>query len=41
MADSPHLPAGGHNQNGVPVDVPLHGDPAGWPSQILDYYDLQ
>ena len=41
MADSPHLPAGGHNQNGVPVDVPLHGEPDGWPSQILDYYDLQ
>ncbi len=41
MADSPHLPVGGHNQSGVPVDVPLPGVPESWPQQILDHYSLR
>lgn len=41
MADSPHLPIGGFNQNGVPVDVPLEGDPESWPQQILEHYRLR
>ncbi|WP_323761887.1 S41 family peptidase [Maricaulis sp.] len=41
IADNPHLPVGGFNQNGVPVDVPLQGDPESWPQQILDHYNLR
>jgi len=41
MADNPLLPAGGYNQGGVPVDVPLQGAQASWPEQILTYYGLR
>jgi hypothetical protein len=40
MADSPLLPVGGFNQAGVPVDIPLAGDQASWPQQILSHYGL-